>query len=140
MFERLHGHLCENGSFIASSDARTGTRTVRHPNMEETILNIVNETPTTIIRAIARRVHHDGAPADFKVAVRNNLDASFEGRWIGRGRPVRWTPRSPDLSSIDYFLWVHLKVIVYETPVNSVEDLVVRLSSATASARESPVI
>lgn len=288
MFERLHRHLCENGSFIASCDGRTGTRTVRHPNMEETILNIVDETPRTSTRAIARRVHvsqptvwrvlneerlhpfhiqrvqalqasdyplrvefcqwflqqcalqpdfpayvlftdeatftqegvfnvhnthvwatenphatrphafqkrfsvnvwagivndfligpyllptrlhgshyrifleevlpellqdvptvvrnqmwfqHDGAPAHFKVVVRNYLDASFAGRWIGRGGPVRWPPRSPDLSSIDYFLWGHLKAIIYETPVDSIEDLVARLSIAAASVREMPGI
>ncbi|GBM39971.1 hypothetical protein AVEN_16027-1 [Araneus ventricosus] len=57
MLEWLHRHLCENGSFIASSDGRTGTRTVRHPNIEETILNIADETPHISTRAIARRVH-----------------------------------------------------------------------------------
>ncbi|GBM45807.1 hypothetical protein AVEN_55563-1, partial [Araneus ventricosus] len=51
--------------------------------------------------------------------------------------PVRWPPRSPDLSTIDYFLRGHLKVIIYETPVDSIEDAVARVSIAAVSVRES---
>ncbi|GBM33855.1 hypothetical protein AVEN_175690-1 [Araneus ventricosus] len=43
-----------------------------------------------------------------------------------------WPPRSPDLSSLDYFLWGHLKSLVYATPVDSDEDLVARISVAAA--------
>ncbi|GBN58129.1 hypothetical protein AVEN_233802-1 [Araneus ventricosus] len=35
----------------------------------------------------------------------NYLDASSTGRWIERAGKVRWTLRSQDLLSIDYFLW-----------------------------------
>lgn len=37
------------------------------------------------------------------------MDARFVGRWFGRGGLVRWPLLSPDLSSIDYFLWGHLE-------------------------------
>ncbi|GBL73687.1 hypothetical protein AVEN_230681-1 [Araneus ventricosus] len=37
----------------------------------------------------------------------------YPGRWIGRGGPVLWPPRSPDLTSLDFFLWGHLKELVY---------------------------
>ncbi|GBM24299.1 hypothetical protein AVEN_158861-1 [Araneus ventricosus] len=83
------------------------------------------------------RFQHDGASAYFKVVLRN---ANFEGRWIARSRPDRWSYRSPDLSSIDYFLWRHLKVIIYETPVDSIEKLVARLSFVAAGVRETPDI
>jgi hypothetical protein len=59
---------------------------------------------------------HDGAPAHSARGVKNWLDANLENRWIGR---------LPDLNPCDFFLWGHLKQIVYETPVNTVEELTV---------------
>ncbi|GFV86099.1 uncharacterized protein TNCV_670961 [Trichonephila clavipes] len=34
-------------------------------------------------------------------------------QWNGRGGPVNWLARSPDLSCLDFFLWGHMKNIVY---------------------------
>lgn len=47
--------------------------------------------------------HHDGAPAHFTRSVRQHLDDEFGERWIGRGGPVQWPPRSADLASLDFF-------------------------------------
>ncbi|KAJ4440129.1 hypothetical protein ANN_08267 [Periplaneta americana] len=47
----------------------------------------------------------DGAPPHFGRHVRNHLNATFPDRWIGRGGPVTWPPRSPDLTALDSFLW-----------------------------------
>ncbi|GBM89233.1 hypothetical protein AVEN_45275-1 [Araneus ventricosus] len=82
----------------------------------------------------------DGAPAHFSIDVRNYLNANFGARWIGRGGPVPWPPRSPDLSRLNYFLWEHLKSLVYANPVDSEEDLVARISIAAARVREIPGI
>ncbi|KAF8771229.1 hypothetical protein HNY73_018676 [Argiope bruennichi] len=57
MFERLHRQLYENGSFNTSTDGRDRSRTVRQPHMEEIILDHVDETPGTGIRAVACRLH-----------------------------------------------------------------------------------
>lgn len=35
--------------------------------------------------------------------------------WIGRGGPVLWPPRSPDLTHLDFFLWGYLKNLSIET-------------------------
>ncbi|GBN55037.1 hypothetical protein AVEN_138553-1 [Araneus ventricosus] len=62
---------------------------------------------------------------------------------FGGGGPVPWPPRSPDLSSLDYFLWGHLKNLVSTTPVDSDEDLVARISvtaAPVACVREIPGI
>jgi hypothetical protein len=40
---------------------------------------------------------------------------------------------SPDLNPCDFFLWDHLKQIVYETPVNTVKELTVRVNNAEES-------
>jgi hypothetical protein len=36
---------------------------------------------------------------------------------------VSWPPRSPDLTPLDFYLWGHLKTVVYATPVNDAEDV-----------------
>ncbi|XP_066589560.1 histone-lysine N-methyltransferase SETMAR-like [Prorops nasuta] len=55
---------------------------------------------------------HDGAPAHFHRDVRQTLDARFPHRWMGRGGPITWPARSPDLTPLDYFLWGHIKNLV----------------------------
>jgi hypothetical protein len=83
---------------------------------------------------------HDGAPAHFSREVRDHLNDTFGDRWIGRGGPVAWPPRSPDLTSLDFFLWGHMKSLVYETPIPSREDLVARIVAAGAAIQDTPNI
>ena len=61
---------------------------------------------------------HDGAPAHFALDVREYLNNVFPNRWIGRGGPVQWPPRSPDLTPMDIFIWGEMKCLVYETPID----------------------
>ena len=51
--------------------------------------------------------------------MRDYLNESFPNRWLGRGGLVAWPPRSPDLTPLDYYLWGHMKTLVYETKVDS---------------------
>ena len=62
---------------------------------------------------------HDGAPPHYTIRVRELLNELFPNRWLGRGGPVAWPPRSPDLTPLDYYLWGHMKTLVYETKVDS---------------------
>jgi hypothetical protein len=71
---------------------------------------------------------HDGAPAHFSLEARDQLDAAYPLRWIGRGGPVAWPPRSPDLNPLDYFLWGHLKSLVYEQEVPNRPELHQRIT------------
>ncbi|GFW22272.1 uncharacterized protein TNCV_1430261 [Trichonephila clavipes] len=80
------------------------------------------------------------APADFSIDVRAHLQATFPGSWIGRGGPIAWPARSPDLSPLDFFLWGFLKGLVYETPVATPEDLVGRIIEAAGCVRDTPGI
>lgn len=79
---------------------------------------------------------HDGAPPHYGRRVRAHLNHVFRHRWIGRGGPVPWPSRSPDLNSIDFFFWGALKSVVYATPVNSDEDLVARIVCAAADIQQ----
>lgn len=78
---------------------------------------------------------HDGAPAHFSIPVREHLHQTFPHRWIGRGGPVLWPARSPDLNPLDFFLWGYLKTLVYGTPVNSLEELQLRINEKCQQIR-----
>lgn len=52
----------------------------------------------------------DGCPAHYQHAVREHLNSVFPQRWIGRGGPVPWPARGPDLTPLD--LWSELKRLV----------------------------
>lgn len=66
---------------------------------------------------------HDGAPPHFSRLVRDHLNQTHPDRWIGRGGPISWPPRSPDLNPLDYFLWGYLKSLVYSVSVENVQQL-----------------
>ena len=75
-------------------------------------------------------IQHDGAPTRFNVYVRNYLNAVFPGHWIGRGGPIPWPVRSPDLNPPSLFLWEYLNSLVFETPVETDMQLVIRIVAA----------
>jgi hypothetical protein len=74
-------------------------------------------------------MHHED-PAHFDRSVRDHLNKQFHERWIGHGGPESWPPRSPDLTPLGFYLWGHLKTVVYATPVNDTEDLWERVQNA----------
>lgn len=65
----------------------------------------------------------DGAPPHYVRPVRQWLDDHYPDRWIGRRGPIEWPPRSPDLTPPDFFLWGHLKSVVFKTQPESIEEL-----------------
>ena len=86
---------------------------------------------------------HDGAPAHFSEITWNYLNQIYGNRWIGRGveegnQP--WPPRSPDLNPLDFYLWGHLKSVVYKTPVENELDLRNRITNGFEEIRNRPVI
>lgn len=68
------------------------------------------------------------------------LNANYPNKWIGRNGPIAWPPRSPDLNSLDFFLWGLLKAKVYVRPVENVEDLRQRIHDAFDAIRAMPGI
>ena len=63
--------------------------------------------------------------------VRASLDDAFPDSWIGRGGPTAWPARSPDVTPLDFFLWV--KDRFYKTPVNAMDHLNEKIGEAVAS-------
>lgn len=83
---------------------------------------------------------HDGAPPHFNILVREHLSQVYGERWIGRGGPVAWPPRSPDLNPLDYFLWGYLKTLVYSVPIENEAQLQERIISQCEVIRNTPGI
>lgn len=71
----------------------------------------------------------DGAPPHYAVDVRMYVDEIFPNRWIGRRGPTEWPARSPDLNPLDYFLWGHLKNVIYKTKPANIEDVQVKIQT-----------
>jgi hypothetical protein len=73
------------------------------------------------------------------MAVRNHLNAHLPRRWIGRAGAndvmwCRWPPKSPDLTTCDFFLWGYIKDKVFVPPLQrSLPELRPRITTAIAS-------
>ncbi|KFM68381.1 hypothetical protein X975_26436, partial [Stegodyphus mimosarum] len=78
-------------------------------------------------------LQQDGASPHWGTIVRSSLDDYFTGRWIGRGGPIPWPPRSPDITPLDFFLWGFVKDSVYRRRVSNMDDLKARMTTAIAS-------
>jgi hypothetical protein len=92
--------------------------------------------------AVRARMWHirDGAPVHFSRAVRDVLNNTYHDRWIGRGGPSAWPPRSPELNPPDFYLWGHLKTLVYAAPVDNEKALHHRIADACQTIRNYPGI
>lgn len=106
-------------------------------------LNFLRNDLPELLPVLARNrmwFQHDGAPAHFAAPVREYLAETYGHRWIGRGGPIAWPPRSPELNPLDFYMWGHLKELVYKTPVQTREELLERIDMAFVRVRENPRI
>ena len=78
----------------------------------------------------------DGAPAHYGRIVQEWLNHNYPHRWIGRNGPIAWPPRSPDLTPLDFYLWGHLKDLVYSAEIQTREQLVQRIEDAAIVIRQ----
>lgn len=63
---------------------------------------------------------HDNASAHTAHDTREYISQFYDDRVIGFGR---WPPRSPDLTPLDYFLFGHLKNMIYRNRMHTLEEL-----------------
>jgi hypothetical protein len=69
-------------------------------------------------------LQQDGAPPHYAVTVREFLDKELPHRWIGRQGPFERTPRSPDLTPMDFFFWGVIKDKVFSRkPQHTIDDM-----------------
>ena len=74
-----------------------------------------------------------GAPPHWGLRIRASLGEEFPNRWNGRGGPISWPPRSPDVTPLDFFLWSYVKSRVYESQVHDLGNLRDRIPLAVES-------
>jgi hypothetical protein len=60
-------------------------------------------------------LQQEDAPSRWGLQARPYLNRTFAGRWIGRGGPMPWPPRSPDITPLDSFLWSYVKSSVFKS-------------------------
>lgn len=71
----------------------------------------------------------DGAPPHIGLCVQRILRQHFtDDRVISRSFPTPWPARSPDLTPCDFWLWGHLKSLVYRGTVATLADLKDRIT------------
>lgn len=79
---------------------------------------------------------HDGCPAHFLRDVRNHLNDVFPNAWVGRGGPIPWPARSPDLTPLDFYVWGRAKELVYASEVSTREVLIERINAAFETMKD----
>lgn len=95
----------------------------RYLNFLRNVLpGLLNDVPNHIRQNMW--FQQDGAPPHNARIVTNYLNTTFPNSWIGTNGPIKWPARSPDLTPLDFFLWGHLKNVVYEEPIDDMADLV----------------
>jgi hypothetical protein len=72
----------------------------------------------------------DGAPPHFNRTAREELKLQFGENWIGRGGPISWSARSPDLTPPDFFLWGAIKQRVFRERTTTRDNMRERLIAA----------
>ncbi|GFX67773.1 uncharacterized protein TNCV_1564741 [Trichonephila clavipes] len=65
----------------------------------------------------------DGATCHTARATIHLLKDTFGDRLISRFGPVKWPPRSCDLTPLDYFLWGYVKSLVYADKPQTLDHL-----------------
>ncbi|PSN41890.1 hypothetical protein C0J52_19823 [Blattella germanica] len=73
---------------------------------------------------------HYGAPPHFAHIVRDYLNRTLPGSWIGRSSPRLWASRSPDRTPLDFFEWGYIKFKAYTSKVNGLPKLRNRIREA----------
>lgn len=97
----------------------------------ESVQEMLEDVPVAEIRD--HFFQQDGAPAHYHREARAYLDATYPNHWIGRGGPIAWPPRSPDVTPLDFFLWGRVKDLVYGhsgNNIRNVDELKTRIISA----------
>jgi len=83
---------------------------------------------------------HDRAPPHFSQVIRQYLNHKFPNRWIGCGGAQNLPPQSPVLNPLDYHVWSYMKAMVYAHKVNTREELLQQIPSATRNINNAAVL
>jgi hypothetical protein len=63
------------------------------------------------------------------------LRQHFQNRWTERRVSVAWPPKSPDLTPLDYYVWICKKSLVYALKSTTRVELSNRITDSTVHIR-----
>jgi hypothetical protein len=98
--------------------------------LQDVLLVLLEDVPLAVRRDMW--LQHDGAPAHFSGQTKQHLN-TVSDRYLESGGPVSGPARSPDLNSLDFFLWGRLNEIVYRDPPIDMDDLTANFHAAVAT-------
>lgn len=96
--------------------------------LENHLFELLEDIPLARIRDMY--FQQDGAPPHHARITTQWLNRTFPNKWIGRAGPIHWPARSPDITPLDFFLWGHVKNIVYQEPPTTADDMKIRIRQA----------
>lgn len=102
------------------------------------VSNMLDDIPLSNLRGLW--FQQDGAPPHYHRDVREYLTQEFGECWIGRGGPVPWPARSPDLTPLDFFLWSEIKRRVYVDEPGTIEVLKQRIIAAFNEVKQQRIV
>jgi len=72
-------------------------------------------------------IQHDEAISHYTRHVMQHLNDTFPNRLIGHGSTIKWPPRSPDFTLLDFCLWSLMKSGVNRKNVYTRDELLVNI-------------
>ncbi|KAJ8975574.1 hypothetical protein NQ317_018106 [Molorchus minor] len=102
---------------VEGKDLNTPESLPRHSNLME----FLDELPLNERRNIY--FQQDGAPPHNSRIVSELLTGNFGDNWIGTNGPIRWPPRSPDLTPLDFFFLAHIQDNLYKKANQNMDEL-----------------
>jgi hypothetical protein len=82
----------------------------------------------------------DGATGHTTRATIDFLAEFYDNRIISRNTPNNCPPRSCDLTPCDFFLWSHIKISIYTTPINDLAELRNRITQKIHEINNNPIV
>lgn len=120
--DSIIGPLFIDGNLTGEMYAEMLDTTIE-PLIINEVENQATDDGTLVLNENLLHFQQDGAPPHYVLPVRQWLDAHYPDKWIGRRGPVEWPPRSPDLAPLDFFLWGHLKSVIFKTQPPNIDQL-----------------
>ncbi|GBM79325.1 hypothetical protein AVEN_104866-1 [Araneus ventricosus] len=117
--------------FVWFATPKIVTRHNAEEKKEDVISDFLEDLPLDDPRNVW--FQHDGAPPHKVSCVQQYIRDTFQQQVIGYGDCVEWSPLSPDLKPLDFFLWGYIKQRVYATPPSTLQELRNRITDACAN-------
>ncbi|GBN11937.1 hypothetical protein AVEN_269098-1 [Araneus ventricosus] len=120
-------HIC----FARNSQNCNASQRGRKEKRKDVISDFLEDLPLSDLRNVW--FQHDGAPPQKISSVQQFIRETFQQQVIGSGGCVEWSPRSPDLDPMDFFLRGYVKQRVYATPPPTIQELRNRITDVCTS-------